>query len=102
MYGTALSKVGQASGWTGGTILNTCIDSYGYPATSNIIRCQYIFSAISRSGDSGSPVFQYQSSTGKAWLAGIVWLGGGTSSVFSPISGIKTDLGALTVSSPVF
>lgn len=101
--GTSLSKVGQTSGWTGGTVSSTCVDSYGFPTSTNIIRCQYIFSGISRAGDSGSPVFKYESSTGKAWLGGILWASAGSSgSIFSPISGVKTDLGSLTVWSGVF
>ena len=60
-------------------------------------------SAVSRAGDSGSPVFSYESSTGKAWLAGILWGSDlQSSSTFSPISGVKTDLGSMTVWSPAF
>jgi hypothetical protein len=99
--GASLSKVGATSGWTGGTIVSTCFDVYY--ATGKLLRCQYDFSAVARSGDSGSPVFQYESSTGKAWLGGILWGSDGSStSVFSPISGVKTDLGSLTVYSKFF
>jgi hypothetical protein len=101
LQGAALSKVGATSGWTGGTVQQTCAN--WFLIGSRVLRCQYSVSAVARSGDSGSPVFSYEASTGKAWLAGILW---GTDfqtvSVFSPISGVKTDLGAMTVSSPGF
>lgn len=69
--GASLSKVGRSSGWTGGTISQTCVDSY--LSSSTMLRCQYLFYGVGRAGDSGSPVFQYESSTGKAWLGGIMW-----------------------------
>ena len=101
LQGTALSKVGVTSGWTGGTVQQTCVDSY--IASSKLLRCQYLFSGVARSGDSGSPVFSYEAATGKAWLAGILWGSNTqTASIFSPIAGIKTDLGAMTVWSSVF
>jgi hypothetical protein len=72
-------------------------------ATGKLLRCQYDFSAVARAGDSGSPVFQYEPATGKSWLAGIFWGTNGTSvSVFSPMAGVKTDLGSMTVSSPLY
>jgi hypothetical protein len=98
--GTALSKVGASSGWTSGTIGTTCADMV---RTSNtMLLCQYGVSAIARAGDSGSPVFSYELSTGKAWLAGILWARSLEGFTFSPLSGVKTDLGAMTVSKPVF
>lgn len=101
LQGTSLSKVGVTSGWTGGTVLQTCITSY--VSNPNVLLCQYAFSAVSRAGDSGSPVFSYEAATGKAWLAGILWGSDGqSSSVFSPVAGIKSDLGAMTVWSSVF
>lgn len=101
IMGASLSKVGSTSGWTGGTIVSTCGD--WQVATGKKLRCQYEFSGVARGGDSGSPVFQFEDATGKAWLAGMMWGSNGSSAtVFSPLAGIKTDLGSLTVSSPVF
>jgi hypothetical protein len=105
LQGASISKVGFASGWTSGTINRTCTDVIDWPATGKILKCQFTTLAVSRSGDSGSPVFQYESSTGKAWLGGVAW-GildiGYYETVFSSIDGIKTDMGSLTVSSPIF
>jgi hypothetical protein len=98
--GAALSKVGATTGWTSGTVTSTCFDWYVTGTT--MIRCQYTVSAVVHGGDSGSPVFSYELSTGKAWLAGILWGTTGTGFIFSPLSGVKSDLGAMTVSKPVF
>jgi hypothetical protein len=48
-------------------------------------------------GDSGSPVFRRQGTTNNVTLVGILWGAKGTTLyVFSPISNIETELGALT------
>jgi hypothetical protein len=99
--GTALSKVGVSSGWTSGAIGSTCFDVWY--SSSTMLRCQFDVTAVVKPGDSGSPVFSYELSTGKAWLAGILWGKlSGNDFIFSPLSGVKTDLGAMTVSKPVF
>ena len=103
VYGASVSRVGFSTGWTGGTIQKTCYDYVDYPASGKILKCQYTSLAVVRSGDSGSPVFQYESATGKAWLGGIIWgyeYDAGYQSIFSPIDGIKTDLGSMTVTMP--
>lgn len=100
--GTSVSKVGATSGWTGGTVSQTCISSYHVGGQNKHLLCQYSASFVSRNGDSGSPVFKYNSSDGTASLGGIVRAIGGGVSYFSPIWGVKTDLGSMTVSAPVF
>ncbi len=105
IQGASVSKVGATTGWTGGTIQQTCFSVLGYPVTGKELKCQFSSLAVVRSGDSGSPVFQYEASTGKAWLAGVVWgliYPDHWESVFSPLDGIKTDIGAMTVSSLIF
>ena len=58
--------------------------------------CQDFVSASVGSGDSGSPVFAIGSGT-NVTLLGILWGGSGSSSfVFSPLSNIEGELGALT------
>ena len=52
-------------------------------------------SASVGSGDSGSPVFAISSGT-NVTLLGILWGGSGSSFVFSPLSNIEGELGALT------
>ena len=48
-------------------------------------------------GDSGSPVFNWSGTGNTVRLAGILWGGSGNNLfVFSPMSGIEKELGALT------
>jgi len=65
---------------------------------SNVTQlCQTWVSAGAGGGDSGSPVFRRQGSTNNVTLVGILWGGSGsTLYVFSPISNIEMELGALT------
>jgi hypothetical protein len=100
--GTSVSRVGQAKGWTGGTIEYTCITQYNAGGQDKDLLCQYKATFVSASGDSGSPVFTYNASLGTASLAGIMHSYGGGYSIFSTISGVKTDLGAMTVWSDVY
>lgn len=93
-------KVGRTTGWTSGTVSNTCATVN--VAGSNItLLCQTLVqrsgSVIVQGGDSGSPVFRVTSGD-NVELAGILW--GGSSSgdlfVFSPLKSIQDELGALT------
>ncbi|MGQ0702818.1 MAG: hypothetical protein ACT4PM_06765 [Gemmatimonadales bacterium] len=105
VQGASISKVGAGSGWTGATINRACTDIIDYPTPGKILKCQFTSLAVSRNTDSGSSVFQYEASTGKAWLGGIVWgvLNiGYLETAFSSLDGIKTDLGSMTVYSSVF
>lgn len=106
---SSVSKVGFASGWTGGEIASTCFDRLNYPTSGKALRCQYSTHAVNAGGDSGGPVFQYDTTTSTAYLAGLIYgcIDYGPPyycqlSTFSPIWGVKTDLGAMTVSSPIY
>ncbi len=100
--GTSVSKVGQSSGWTGGEVEQTCFTTYNFGGQNKDLLCQFSATFVSRNGDSGSPVFKYNPTLGTASLAGIYHSFGGGVSVFSPISGVKADLGAMTVYSLVY
>lgn len=104
--GDLVDKVGRTSGWTRGAITNTCADIkvFDTDAAGNVfdtmitILCQYIVNTTSLGGDSGSPVFQFSSTTGNGMFAGILWGGSGdpmtaTTMIFSPITGIDQELG---------
>ena len=93
--GQTAHKVGRTTGWTRGQITNTCV--HVNVSGSNITQlCQSIVSAGVGSGDSGSPVFRRPGSGSNVTLLGILWGGSGSSLyVFSPISGIESELGAL-------
>jgi len=92
--GQAVNKVGRTTGWTQGAVTNTCVNT-GVSGTNIVQLCQTFVSARVGAGDSGSPVFR---GTSGVTLVGILWGGNssGTQFVFSPVSNIERELGALT------
>jgi hypothetical protein len=98
VVGQTANKVGRTTGWSRGGITATCVN-VNVSGTNITQLCQTVVSAKVGAGDSGSPVFR-QPSTGSnnVTLLGILWGGNsaGTSFVFSPISNVESELGALT------
>jgi hypothetical protein len=92
--GQTVNKVGRTTGWTQGKVTNTCVN-VGVSGTTFVQLCQNLVSARVGAGDSGSPVFKGSTNV---TLAGILWGGNssGTQYVYSPISNIEKELGALT------
>ena len=92
--GQTVNKVGRTTGWTQGAVTNTCVNT-GVSGSNIVQLCQTFVSAGVGAGDSGSPVFR---GTSNVTLVGILWGGSssGTQFVFSPISNIEQELGALT------
>jgi hypothetical protein len=92
--GQVVGKVGRTTGWTTGKVTNTCVNVL-LNGTNIVQLCQTIVTARSGPGDSGGPVFK---GTGNITLTGILWGGNdlGTQYVYSPMSGIERELGALT------
>jgi hypothetical protein len=94
--GQTVHKIGRTTGWTRGSVTGTCV-TVNLSGTNITQICQTLVSAGVGAGDSGSPVFRRQGSTSNVTLVGILWGGSGSSLyVFSPISNIETELGALT------
>lgn len=94
--GQVVNKVGRTTGWTQGRITNTCVNTN--VSGSNITQlCQTFVSAGVGGGDSGSPVFRITSGD-NVTLVGILWGGSsnGATFVFSPLSQIQDELGAVT------
>jgi hypothetical protein len=97
VQGSQANKIGRTTGWTFGRITNTCVTVN--VSGSNITQlCQSLVSAGVGAGDSGSPVFAWPGSGSNVTLLGILWGGNslGNQFVFSPMSGIERELGALT------
>jgi hypothetical protein len=96
--GQTVHKIGRTTGWTRGSVTGTCVNVN--VSGSNITQlCQTLVTAGVGGGDSGSPVFRRQGTTNNVTLVGILWGGSGTTLyVFSPISKIEMELGALTTS----
>lgn len=99
--GTFVQRVGRTSGATYGEIIDTCED-VNVNGSNVTLFCQHRVEAISGPGDSGSPVFSWTSPVccipgvkPSATLYGILWGGGGGEFVFSPISAVQAELGAL-------
>lgn len=88
--GSYLDKTGRTSGSTYGQVTNSCV-------TIGSLRCQDISKVWSQGGDSGSPVYVWQTDN-DVLLHGVMWGGPGsdyTTTYSSRLSGIEQDLGAL-------
>ncbi len=95
LVGQTVNKIGRTTGWTFGTVTNTCVTT-NVGGTNITQLCQSLVNAGVGAGDSGSPVFNWSGSGSSVRLAGILWGGlGSTTFVFSPMSGVERDLGPL-------
>ena len=65
-----LDKIGAETGWTYGDVVETCVDKRQEGGT--YILCTDMIDFKVREGDSGAPVFRYNSD-GTAQLRGLVW-----------------------------
>lgn len=94
--GNTANKVGRTTGWSQGSLTNTCVDTSVSGGNITLL-CQNWVKAKVGAGDSGSPVF-IGSGSSSVKLAGTLWGGNasGTTFVFSPMSGIERELGSLT------
>jgi hypothetical protein len=93
LVGQAVTKVGRTTGRTAGTVQQTCVN-VNVDGTNITQLCQSISNYANAGGDSGSPVFRI-TTLPSVVLVGINWGGNGTTSVFSPITNIQQELGAL-------
>lgn len=98
VQGEIANKVGRTTGWTRGPTTETCVDVLAL-GTNHIRLCQAIVVALVDGGDSGSNVFWRRGNSSNVTLLGILW-GGSVDEenpefVYSPMSGIERELGAL-------
>jgi hypothetical protein len=93
LVGQAVTKVGRTTGRTAGTVQQTCVNT-NVSGTNITQLCQTFANYGNAGGDSGSPVFRI-TTLPSVILVGINWGGNGTISVFSPITQIQQELGAL-------
>ena len=98
--GEVVNKVGRTTGWTQGPTLGTCVDVLALE-TNHIRLCQVQVAALVDGGDSGSPVFWRKGGGPSVALLGILWGGSvdeaDPSFTYSPLSGIRRDLGDIRV-----
>jgi hypothetical protein len=96
--GAVVNKVGRTTGWTQGEIIATCVHTNVFGSNFTQLCQTFVQNPNARivaGGDSGSPVFETVGQN-RARLIGILWGGGGTSLfVFSPLSSIQRELGAV-------
>lgn len=83
--GTQVHKIGSTTGWTSGTVFETCknfrIELRGV-LTPYTLLCQTSFNASVQGSDSGAPVFIMKGGSDVS-LAGLVWGGGSGRTRFS-------------------
>jgi hypothetical protein len=99
--GTTVNKVGRTTGWTQGSVTQTCVNT-NVSGTNITLLCQTFVqdpggAVVVGGGDSGSGVFRVTSGD-NVQLVGILWGGNssGTLFVFSPLKQIRDELGAIT------
>ena len=91
--GTVLNKVGRTTGWSQGKVSRTCVNTNVSGSQVHQL-CQTFVDAAVDGGDSGSPVFGI--TTGDSvQLVGILWGGGSSYYVMSPLASIQKELGSV-------
>jgi hypothetical protein len=92
ILGMELSMIGSESGWTTGTVTNTCQTTA--PLGGGFTRiCQVRVTGNNADGDSGAPVIIPDLVNGTATLFGILWGGRAGWYYYSPIFNVLDDLG---------
>ncbi len=95
LEGTVLNKTGRTTGWSLGPVSNSCV-TVGVSGTNKVQLYQTIVVANVAGGDSGSPVWQ-PAGGDNVMLHGILWGGGSSTFVYSPIFNVEYELGPLAV-----
>ena len=97
--GYTVDKLGIKTGWRVGRVTRTCVDigRYGSDIYVFVLRCQTEIDIFGEPGDSGGPVFVYNSGEQTARLLGLYSggseMGGTNYRYYSPLSNIRNDLG---------
>ena len=105
VQGQVLNKVGRTTGWTQGAVVSTC-ENVSVSDSRITQLCQSLVGAHVAGGDSGSPVFGFNTD-GTTNLAGILWgsstnlVTGEVQFIFSPLASVERELGELKTFEPV-
>lgn len=91
--GRTLNKVGRTTGWSQGPVSRTCVNT-SVQGSQVMQLCQTFVDAAVDGGDSGSPVFGITSGD-NVELVGILWGGGSSYYVMSPLANIQKELGSV-------
>ena len=92
--GKVLNKVGRTTGWSQGPVSRTCVNTNVSGSQVHQL-CQTFVDAAVDGGDSGSPVFGITSGD-SVQLVGILWGGGSSYYVMSPLASVQKELGSMT------
>ena len=99
-FGTIINKVGRTTGWTQGTVTNSCVNTNVSGSRIQLL-CQTFVqnpggAVVVGGGDSGSDVFK-TTGTSTAEMVGILWGGNGSGTlfVFSPLKQVRDELGPI-------
>lgn len=104
VQGQVLNKVGRTTGWTQGAVVSTC-ENVSVSDSRITQLCQSMVGAYVAGGDSGSPVFGFNTD-GTVNLAGILWgsstnlVTGQVQFIFSPMASVERELGELKTFEP--
>jgi hypothetical protein len=90
--GDILHKTGRTTGWTSGSVSQTCVDT-GVSGTTITMLCQDWVLANVAGGDSGSPVFSRLGAGADSdiRLEGVLWGGGTGVFVFSAMDNVRFE-----------
>jgi hypothetical protein len=106
--GQIVHKMGRNTGWTSGQVAVTCIDVVGFTKPFWKLECQMAATYYSDGGDSGAPVFSIVTTSQEhkpVFLYGIHFgrnIHGNDLAYFSPMGGIRHDLGDIEARDPNF
>lgn len=92
--GFTVQKVGITTGWTYGSITETCVD-LNVDRSNVTMLCQSTADYGSTRGDSGAPVFNLTLHPSNVDLVGIHWGGSGSVAAFSTVGSIMSHLGGV-------
>lgn len=103
VQGDVVQKVGIATGWTSGTVYQTCVD-INYQTAGNVPRRVWCYDRANlggQGGDSGSPVFRiFDPGAGIVYFYGLVSLRGTDqpgSTGFASVRQLRAELGPFQV-----
>ena len=92
LVGTGVHKVGRTTGWTYGTVTQTCVDRQS--SLSTWIVCSDNTNMFGQGGDSGSPVFIVNNSVSVTFVGTLfAVVPGSPTAVMSNLGQMKQDLG---------
>jgi hypothetical protein len=97
--GMQVQKMGHVTGWTWGTVSNTCVDHFFNQGglVDYVTKCNYEANINHNSGDSGGPFFLWDGADEVTLLGTLVGQTVTTNGIYSPYTRIVGELGGTFV-----